>query len=144
LLIIAGVFIYYVHMYFVYTNRDFSQYWQYGYKEAVDYTEGYKSKYNKVVVSATLEESYIFFLFYTKYDPVKYLAGGGTKLDIPKVNTKFDTYEFRVINWAGEKRDGTILYVLSPKDLPTGNIKNIDSFNGQTAIVLADRPSIGP
>jgi len=140
--IISGVFIYYVHMYFVHTNIEYSQFWQYGYKEAVDYTEANKSKYDKVVVSTTLEESYVFFLFYTKYDPAKYLAEGGTKLNMPHVDTQFDKYEFRPIHLADEKSDGSILYVLSPLDLSRGNIKNITSLNGETAIVLADRLSV--
>ncbi len=132
-------FAYYLDMYFVQQNPEYSEYWQYGYKEAVDLTETLKAKYQKVVVSTTLDQSYIFFLFYTKYDPAKYLASGGTQ-----TNTHFDKYEFRKIDWAHEKFDGTTLYVGDPKDIPHGNIKNITFLDGQPAIEIADRPNGTP
>jgi hypothetical protein len=132
-------FAYYMDMYFVQQNPEYSEYWQYGYKEAVAFTEHAKTKYQKVVVSTTLDESYMFFLFYTKYDPAKYLAAGGTQ-----TNTHFDKYEFRKIDWAHEKFDGTTLYVGDPKDIPHANLLNVTFLNGQPAIEIADQPSGTP
>lgn len=133
---------YYLDMYFVHMNPEFSEYWQYGYKEAVDFTEKNKQKYEKVVVSNGLEQSYMFFLFYTKYDPVKYLANGGTKSgSFEEGKNGFDKYEFRKIEWSKEKRDGSILYVGSPLDMPHGNVLNITFLNGKPAMELADQPN---
>ena len=133
---------YFLDLYFVHTNPEYSEYWQYGYKEAVAYTEAHKSAYKKIVVSTTLDQSYMFFLFYTKYDPVKYLAAGGTKSGgFAEENNKFDKYEFRTIDWSHEVRDGSILYVGDPKDMPHGNVLNIKFLNGQPAMELADRPN---
>ncbi len=123
-------------------NPEFSQYWQYGYKDAVALSEQIKGKYDKVVVSTKLEQSYMFFLFYTTYDPVTYLARGGTKSgSFEERNNGFDAYEFRPITWSGEKRDGTILYVGAPQDMPHGNVGNIKFLNGDPAIELADQPN---
>jgi len=126
-------------------NPEVSQYWQYGYKDAVEFTEKIKSKYQKVVVSTTLEQSYMFFLFYTKYDPVKYLAAGGTQSgSFEEAHNQFNRYEFRKIDWSREKRDGTILYVGDPKDMPHGNVMNITFLDGNPAIEMADQPNGAP
>ena len=133
-------FVYYLDMYFVQMNPEVSQYWQYGYKDAVAITEKIKSKYQKIVVSTTLEQSYMFFLFYTKYDPAKYLAAGGTKSgSFDEVNNHFEKYEFRKIDWIHERRDGTVLYVGDPKDMPHGNVMNIKFLDGTPAIEIADQ-----
>lgn len=135
-------FAYYLDMYFVQQNPENSQYWQYGYRDAVALTEKLKPNYQKIVVSTTLDQSYMFFLFYTKYDPALYLAHGGTKSgSFEEVRNSFDKYEFRKIVWSQEKRDGTVLYVGDPKDMPHGNVGNIKFLNGTPAIELADRPN---
>ena len=141
---IIGNIAYYLNMYFVEMNHEFSEYWQYGNQQAVQITEQLKSKYDKVVVSTKIEQSYMFFLFYTKYDPTKYLAGGGTNSgSFAEIKNKFNKYEFRVINWSQEKRDGSVLYVGAPGDMPHGNIANITFMNGKPAIEIADQPNGG-
>jgi 4-amino-4-deoxy-L-arabinose transferase-like glycosyltransferase len=141
-LFIVGNLLYFHDMYFVQQNPENSQYWQYGYKEAIALTEKLKGKYQKVVVSTKLDQSYMFFLFYTKYDPAVYLAEGGTKSgSFEETNNGFNKYEFRPIKWSAEKRDGTILYVGDPKDMPYGNVANIKFLNGTTAIEMADQPN---
>ena len=136
---------YFLDLYFVHMNPEFSEFWQYGYKEAVTYTEAHKSGYKKIVVSTSLDMSYMFFLFYSKYDPALYLAAGGTKSGgFAEVRNSFDTYEFRKIDWSKERRDGTILYVGKPGDMPHGNVLNITFLNGKPAMELADRPNGAP
>jgi 4-amino-4-deoxy-L-arabinose transferase-like glycosyltransferase len=133
---------FYLDMYFVQQNPEVSQYWQYGYKNAVAYTEKVKAKYQKIVVSTKLEQSYIFFLFYTNYDPVKYLAAGGTQSGgFAAANDHFDKYEFRPLDWEHEVRDGTILYVGDPKDMPHGNVMIFKFLDGTPAIEMADSVS---
>ncbi len=144
LFVIFGIF-YYLNMYFVHQNPENSEYWQYGYKDTVALTEKLKDKYEKVVVSTRLDQSYMFFLFYTKYDPATYLAHGGTKSgSFEEVRNSFDKYEFRRIDWPREKRDGTILYVGDLQDMPHGNVGNITFLNGKPAIELADQPNGAP
>lgn len=136
---------YYLDMYFVQQNPENSGYWQYGYKQTVAMTEKLKVRYEKVVVSTRLDQSYMFFLFYTQYDPKTYLAHGGTKSgSFEEVRNSFDKYEFRRIDWSREKRDGTILYVGAPDDMPHGNVGNITFLDGTPAIELADQPNGAP
>lgn len=137
--------LYFWDMYFVQQNPENSQYWQYGYKDAVALTEKLKNKYQKVVVSTKLDQSYMFFLFYTKYDPVAYLNSGGTHSGSFEENkNSFDTYEFRPIDWSAEIRNGTILYVGDPGEMPHGNVANVKFLNGKPAMEIADQPNGAP
>ncbi|MGH7202989.1 MAG: glycosyltransferase family 39 protein [Candidatus Levyibacteriota bacterium] len=78
ILLLLFSFIYFVHQYFVNTNQEVQKDWQYGYKEAVDYAVQYQNTNKNVFFSKDFEQPYIFYLFYTKYDPAKYIATGGS------------------------------------------------------------------
>ena len=78
IILLAFNFIYFVHQYFVHSNMEVQKDWQYGYKEAVDYTTQLNNTNKKVVFGKDFEQPYIFYLFYTKYDPAKYITTGGT------------------------------------------------------------------
>lgn len=133
-------FLYYHTMYYVHMDAEVSEDWQYGYKEVVKYTEAHKSAYKKVVVSTSLDQSYIFFLFYTAYNPKDYLARGGTAGQYGgEVRVAFDAYEFRPIDWENEVRNGTVLYVGGPSDIPKGNVARYTYLNGKPSFELADR-----
>jgi 4-amino-4-deoxy-L-arabinose transferase-like glycosyltransferase len=130
---------YYAHMYFVHTNTQYSKYWQFGYKEAVAYATRVKDQYKKIVVSTNLEQPHMFFLFFLKYDPKAYLAGGGTASGgFAEVKNAFDVYEFRPIDWTKEKRDGTELYIGTPLEIPNA-MDTILYLDGTEAIRIADR-----
>lgn len=138
--IIITAFICYVHMYFVHMNVEYSKYWQYGYKQAVDYAEAHSAEYRKIVVSTDLEQPYIFFLFYGRYDPKKYLAQGGTiSGSFDEEFNHFKTYEFRKIDWPKEIRDGSILYIGTPDEIVHGTKANITYLDGSPAINITDR-----
>lgn len=132
---------YFLRMYFLETDREYSQDWQYGYQQAVEYTEAHKGAYERVIVSTKLEQPHMFFLFYTKYDPRTYLAAGGTASGgFLEVRNHFDKYEFRPIHWQTEKRDGSELYVGTPNEIPAGDgLTVVRYLNGDPAMVIADR-----
>lgn len=137
-LIIGNIF-YYFHMYYGHMNQEYSQFWQFGYAQAVDYAQAHKNKYKKIVVSTKLEQPHMFFLFYTTYDPVKYLAGGGTATGgFAEIRNKFDIYEFRPIHWGKEIHDGSILYIGTPKEISSGSTNSIFYLNGQEAMRIAE------
>lgn len=130
---------YYFHMYYGHMNHEYSKFWQYGYEQAVRYAQERKGTYQKIVVSTTLEQPHMFFLFYTNYDPRAYLAHGGTQSGgFAEVRNSFDIYEFRPIpNWSQEKHDGKTLYIGSPKELP-GDVYTIKYLNGEDAIRISE------
>ncbi len=126
----------YAHLYFYQMNHEVSRAWQFGYEHVINYVQQNRGKYKKVIVSNNLEEPYIFFLFYLRYDPKKYLfSDGGTK-NTPE--QKFDKYEFRHVKWGAEKHDGSVLYVLAPDEVPTQEIHTIRYFDSNKAFVFAE------
>ncbi len=136
----AANILYYLHMYFGHMNREFSKYWQYGYKQAVEYTRSFGPKYRKIIISTKIEQPHMFFLFYLRYDPIHYLNQGGTKSGgFAEDRNAFDKYEFRPINWQQEIRDGTILYIGLPSEIPVTPKKSIFYLNGTEAIRIADQ-----
>ena len=81
----------------------------------------------------------MFYLFFMKYDPRLYLAGGGTASGgFAEVRNRFDVYEFRPINWPNELHDGSILYVGTPREISTDPIYRISFLNGFEAIRIAE------
>lgn len=105
---------YYFHQYYIHLPVDYAKYFQYGYKELVLKTKNEYNNYEKFIVSEKLEQPYIFFLFYLKYDPLKYLAEGGT--DTGEIK-RFGKFEFRTINEEKEKFDGKTLFIGTPGEL---------------------------
>lgn len=136
-------FTYYLDQYFVQQNYYNSMDWQYGYKELVGYLEPIHRKYKKVVVSNSgeMNQSYIFFLFYLRYDPIKYLANGGTNSGgFSYEGNRFLNFEFRTFNYYNES-EKNILLVGSPGDFPEvfKLIHRIDYLNGIPAIHVVEK-----
>lgn len=120
----------YFDLYFRHTNREFSRFWQYGYKEAVEYAQKNRAKYRKIVVSTKLEQPHMFFLYFTRYDPAKYLAEGGTASGgFAEAHNRFDIYEFRPINWDKEPHDHNVLYIGTVNEImhPLTTINYLDN-----------------
>ncbi|MEK7801729.1 MAG: hypothetical protein AAB276_04675, partial [Pseudomonadota bacterium] len=139
IMFMTGNTLYYFHMYYAHMNHEYSKFWQYGYEQAVEYAEKNKHKYKKIIVSPKLEQPHMFFLFYTKYDPVKYLSGGGTATGgFAENRNKFDIYEFRPINWGKEIHDGSALYIGTPKEIPNASRDSIYYLNGEEAMRIAE------
>lgn len=129
---------YYFEKYFIQQDLEFSEYWQWGYKEAVSYAKEHHDEYKKIVVSTSLEQPHMFFLFFLKYDPVLYLKGGGTASGgFKEVRNKFDIYEFRPIHWNTETHDGSVLYIGKPSEILGSPLVTIHYLNGNPAMAIA-------
>lgn len=134
---------YYLNQYFVQQNYFNSQSWQYGYQEAIEAMQQSGGSYRKVVVSnqQPLDQSYMFFLFHLKYDPVKYLREGGTVSGgFNEQGNRFGRYEFRPIDWSKEEKSKDILYIGKPLDFPGDKpvVKTIYYLDGEPAIKLVE------
>lgn len=130
----------FLHQYFLHFAEDTSEYWLYGRKEAAEFTETIRNKYEKVYVSIKLDQPHIFFLYYTHYDPAKYLAEGGTVSGgWAEDRNHFENYEFRNIDYS-KMKNGKILFVALPGDIPDNAhiLKRIQYLNGKDAILIAD------
>lgn len=131
---------YYLHQYYAHTNYELSDKWLYGRKEAVDFTQANKEKYDRVLVSMNVDMPYIFWLFYTKYSPEKYLAEGGTVSGgFEDERNRFDKYEFRNFKYSELPPEENLLLVGTPKDFPPDAriIKTLYYLNGKEALKIA-------
>mgnify|MGYP001560461391 CR=1 FL=1 len=63
-------FIYYLDQYYIHYPKRESKAWTYGYKQAVGKLQSQGEK--SIVFQQSYNQPYIFFLFYTKYDPRKF------------------------------------------------------------------------
>lgn len=122
LLILFGVLylincIYFLDQYFIHGPKK-NDAWQYGYKQIVQKITPMESRYLQIVVQQSLEQPYIFFLFYQRYDPQKY-QGITRDVFIPNLEgkdmglvSKIDNISFEDINWKIQKPSKGILYVM--------------------------------
>lgn len=137
---------FYLHQYYVHTNYELSKNWMYGRKEAVEFTEKIKDGYDRVFVSLRVDMPYIFWLFYTKYPPEKYLSEGGTiSGGFADERNNFDKYEFRLFDYNSIPNDQKILLVGRPDTIPSdfsgdfNIIKTIYYLNGDPALQIAEK-----
>jgi len=135
---------YYLNQYFVQQNYFNSQSWQYGYQQAVEEIKKIEPQYQKIVVSNQpyLDQSYMFFLFYLKFDPATYQQLGGTVSGGFAENHRgFGKYTFRPIAWEKEVVMADTLYVGRPGDF-SGQVKILKTIyflDGQPAILIATK-----
>lgn len=135
----------FLHQYFVHLNYETAENWRYGRKEAALAGEKLKAGYKKVIVSTSLDDPHLFFLFYLRYPPQKYLAAGGTiRGGWTAVENKFDKYEFRPLPSKEQfikVAEDNILYIgLANEVSPQAKlIKTIYYPNGKEAIKLVTK-----
>lgn len=106
----------------------YSQAWQYGYKQAIEYAQQNYGNYDQIIFTKKYGEPHEFVLFYTKYDPAKYQNAPNLvryfKSDWYWVDS-FDKYRF-VNDWEiKEKTFGlhNALLITSPGNYPINSTK---------------------
>lgn len=140
ILLVAGIIIvvssslFYLHQYYVHAPVEYALEWQYGHEQVVQEVVSRQEKFDKVVVSTALDQPYIFFLYYLRYDPVKYLAYGGTKSGkFDEERNAFDTYEFH--RYANSAISLNTLYVGTPEETLLG-LEMITEIKDPTGAVV--------
>lgn len=114
--------VYFVDSYFVHLPKQNSKLWEYGYKQIVQTVWPIKDSYQKVVVQQSFAQPYIYFLFYTKYDPAKYQLNNSFinseyKFDVGYV-TKLENVYFEAIDWSRNRGDKGSLFVADTLRIP--------------------------
>ncbi|MCX8009462.1 MAG: hypothetical protein N3A54_07280 [Patescibacteria group bacterium] len=113
LLIIAHGRDFFMNYFYVFPRTQ-SDSFSYAVADAMRYVELKKDLYEKIVISNILGDryqypSYMFFLFYTRFDPYTYFLYGGTKSGNFQAKHMFGKYEFRPIH--SDERRKNALYV---------------------------------
>lgn len=104
--------------YFIIFPKEQSKAYQYALYKTVPYILEHQDVYKKIVFSNedNLYQSYMLFLYHSKYDPVLYQKEGGTVSGGYNMTHTFDKYEFRPIDWERENGQDT-LFVGNRKDI---------------------------
>lgn len=79
--ILFSEIVFYLHDYYVHYARDYSQDWQYGYKQAALYLKNNSTKYDQIWVSEVYGRPYIFFLTYLNYNPATFQKEEKLRID---------------------------------------------------------------
>ncbi len=91
----------YFYNYFTSYPKIYSQAWQYGYKEVVQYAKENYNEYDQIIVTKKYGEPHEFFLFYLAWDPITYRTNTST-IRYPQSNwywvDRFDKFNF-VNDW---------------------------------------------
>lgn len=121
--IIVSVVYLYKQYFFVFPSTQ-SRSFQYAFTQTVPYVLRVDKEYGSVVFSTinNLQQSYMFFLFYTYYDPSIYQKNGGTKSAGFLATHKIDKYEFKPID--PEELVVQTLYVVDESDFI--HVKNVN------------------
>jgi 4-amino-4-deoxy-L-arabinose transferase-like glycosyltransferase len=106
----------YLHLYHSHYLKEKAIDWSAGAKEMVQYVEGVQGDYDRIFITKNYSIPYIYFLFYTKYDPKKYQQDHGD-------HNHFGKYYFNTIDWPSYK--GSYLIVDDGGSHPTNLKKEI-------------------
>lgn len=111
---------YLVHNYFINFPQEQSQSFQLALAEAIDYVLANEKKYDQIIFSNhdQTAQSYMFFLFFSQYDPELYQRQGGTISAGFEKSHQIGKYQFRHIDWPGDAAPQT-LYLGNKADFPT-------------------------
>lgn len=148
--IITINFIIYLDRYFIHAPKEYSKYWLYGYREVYEKLSKMDlPSYNKVVISDTYGQPYIYFLFYTTYPPEKFQKQAVLNQPTSDVGTirNLDNIEFRHIYWPVDRGEKNALFAGSLEELPDKDIlpfeefkviKEVDFLNGERAFRMVE------
>lgn len=128
-----------------------SKYWQYGYKQSVEYLEKSYNNYDLLVLTRADGEPQIFTLFYSKFDPIRYQTD--KNLIRERIGDwvqvlKFDKFYFPNLSEIGtryedvikQNRGKRILFIGKPGDFPSNKriLSKVNFLNGETAFEIVD------
>jgi len=138
-------FVRFLDLYFLHDPLFSSESRLYGYKEMINYLLPQMNGKNKVIITSSFGQPYIFYLFCSKYDPGRYQKNAKLKEDpqgdVGEVE-RIENIEFRKIYWPDDRGNINSLFVGNEFELPLKDIigqerinflKEIKFLNGKTA-----------
>ncbi len=126
-------FIYYLDQYWVHAPVEYSQDWQYGYKQVVQDVNKIQTNYPEIIVQQSYSQPYIFFLFYKQYDPKKYQEMSSAVYEPNRYGdvglvTKLDNITFREANWSGDRGMHGKLFIYDTIHVPESDSNSPREF----------------
>lgn len=139
LIIIWGVVTLF-NSYFIEFPKKTAHQFQYGVTQALQFAAENENKYEQIYVSnkQNLFQSYMFYLFFTRYDPTLYQKDGGTISGGFAEEHSIGKYHFGNISNITQKRS---LIISNPEETTDGKIvKKIYYPDGKEAIWISEVP----
>lgn len=127
-------FLYFLDAYFIHLPKLNSQYWEYGFKQAVNQILPIQNNYKTIIFQQSYSQPYIYFLFYGKYDPVKFQKHIGNHFieskfgDVGQVDS-LDNIQFKGIDWQVLRGTKGTLVVGDSERIPEGDSKEGTEFH---------------
>jgi 4-amino-4-deoxy-L-arabinose transferase-like glycosyltransferase len=141
-------FIYFLDAYFIHQPLHNAKHWMYGYKQVVESLTPYLASDTPVIFQQSYSQPYIYYLFYTNYDPRKlhdnntFIRIQNNPVDVLLVKA-IDTISFEEFGWPKVAIPGTVIIgdeVSIPPDFAKWKeyslIDKIDYPNGSTAFTI--------
>lgn len=141
ILVIGISFTFFLDRYYVHQPKQYALEWEYGFSQAVRYITLNQNKYQKIILTDRYDQSYILFLFYSQYEPFRYINNkkqiGDNKYGFTTISS-FDKYEFRPIAKEEIYRDKNTLYIGTIDEIGEGinPLKEILFPDGNTAFKI--------
>jgi hypothetical protein len=128
-LLIAAGCVQFFENYFILFPQQQSNSFEFALSKTIPYINTQKNNYQTIILSNQYNgyQSYMFYLFFSKYDPSLYLQKGGTKSGGFAEQHKIDNVIFRPIDWQKDSQLKNTLLVGNIADFPK-NIKLMQSF----------------
>lgn len=125
---------YWIDQYFNHLPVHNAKYWQFGYKQLVQEISKLETENKEIIIPQSYDQPYIYFLFYKRYDPVKYQKNA--KLSVSPLGSrdvgiidKLDLILFKWIDWHMERgRHGSVI-VGNPEQIPINDSSNESDFH---------------
>jgi len=136
-------FLYFYHDYIKHYPKVFSREWQYGYKESINYVLKNYKNYDEIRVMTALGRPYIYYLFYTKYNPDRFRQTAIVHRDANGFVDvlSYDKFRFMEKMNTANKNRSKILYISTSDNIPKKSIKlkNFYILNGEPVLVAFTR-----
>lgn len=143
-------FLYYLDAYYVHLPKHDSKYWEYGQKQIVEVIMPLQDKYKEIDIQQSFAQPYIYYLFYSKYDPAIYqkqanLVESEYKFDVGYIES-IDNIRFRAIDWPQNRQEKGKIFVADNIRIPPDEvekegvqlIKEIKYLDGNTAFYVVE------
>ncbi|MBI2613531.1 MAG: glycosyltransferase family 39 protein [Candidatus Levybacteria bacterium] len=128
--------------YFIVFPKEQSGSFQYSLHSVVKFVLSNEKSYGKIVFSNkdNLYQSYMFYLFDSKYDPHLYQSQGGTKSGGFEEAHSFGKYQFRPIIWNKDKSLENTLLIGNGQDFPdeTNTLESFKNLDGKGEIEIVE------
>jgi 4-amino-4-deoxy-L-arabinose transferase-like glycosyltransferase len=133
-------FTYYLNQYYIHTPREYGDFWQYGYKEALDFAKQNENEFDQIIMTYSYDQPYIYYLYYNNVDPSWYqknwnFTGNGI---MPRFERIIGRYDFKNIEGKDKELKNTLL-IGTPDEISEGeSSKEIKFLDGTVAFRIIE------